>query len=186
MSTPYYILDAKFSRDTLSVSESELPVKLTNAVVSGQAVGRVAGRPAVFFSNKLMRPVDLVGGLVHVPIVSPKMRAVVEGLGESLEFTPVKVVCKKDDSIQYDYEILNVLNNLDAFDREKSVYRRVGDLRILPSVDKLVLKESEIGSRSLFRLSAFPGLLICSGEARSALEAAGLTGLSFQLTTDFS
>jgi hypothetical protein len=75
---------------------------------------------------------------------------------------------------------VQLTKHVDAFDWERSVYER--DERSPSSVadvSSLVLRD-DVELPPLFRLSAYPQRLFVSAEARTALEAAGLSGLTFR------
>jgi hypothetical protein len=80
----------------------------------------------------------------------------------------------------FNYVIFQLLEHLDVFDWENSVYE---ESSIAPGfvsdVSKIVLKEPENGFPPIFRMKTESTLLFISVEARAALEAAGIKGVKF-------
>jgi hypothetical protein len=78
------------------------------------------------------------------------------------------------------FVVVQLLEELDIFDRENSVYR---ESDILPgavnSIRKLALNVPEEGLPSIFRLKVSPVQLYVSPEGRAALEAASIKGIRF-------
>jgi hypothetical protein len=79
-----------------------------------------------------------------------------------------------------EFVVVQLLEQLDIFDRENSVYR---ESDILPgavnSIRKLALNVPDEGLPSIFRLKVSPVQLYVSPEGRAALEAASIKGIRF-------
>jgi hypothetical protein len=79
-----------------------------------------------------------------------------------------------------EFVVVQLLEQLDIFDRENSVYR---ESDILPgavnSIRKLALNVPEEGLPPIFRLKVSPVGLYVSPECRAALEAASIKGIRF-------
>ncbi len=83
----------------------------------------------------------------------------------------------------HDFSAIHVLENLDIFDWENSVYERsTKKPDSLRSCEKIVLKEPMQGFPPLFRITTVPLRtdLFISAEARSALEVANIKGVTFR------
>ena len=87
---------------------------------------------------------------------------------------------RRSGKVSTDYVAVQLLEQLDIFDRGKSVYEPsfinpndVGD------IDKLVLKVPEEGLPPIFRIREDPIILYVSPEAKAALEEAEITGIRF-------
>jgi Domain of unknown function (DUF4375) len=79
-----------------------------------------------------------------------------------------------------DFIALQLIEHLDLFDWEQSVYQRNSlNPNLFNSLETLVLKTPENGYPPIFRLATLPRRLFVSAQARTALEAAGLHGLKF-------
>ena len=87
---------------------------------------------------------------------------------------------QRSGKVNTDYVAVQLLEQLDIFDREKSVYRPssispngVGRIR------RLVLKVPPQGLPPIFRIIENSTYLYVSPEAKTALEEAGITGIRF-------
>lgn len=181
----YYVLSPGIDRSFMRIAESRLPEQYSDSILFGKPVKPARRTPVLDIEKKTARPVDLVGGLITVPIVSERMQEAASTLPDPLEYYPVKLVLPKDPKIEYPYFALNALDNVDAFDREKSEYTAVDYSPVVPHVTKLAIIESQVGGRNIFRLTSYPLLLIASEAARQAFEAASLTGLQFTPVADY-
>ena len=77
---------------------------------------------------------------------------------------------------------MQIIEHIDVVDWERSVFDRheIGPGNVFYSFDKLVLRKPDRGLPPLFRISANEGMLLVSAEARSALESAGIRGVTFK------
>ena len=87
---------------------------------------------------------------------------------------------RRSGKVSTNYVAVQLLKQLDIFDREKSVYEpnfinpdNVG------RIEKLVLKVPEKGLPPIFRITDNRTYLYVSPEAKVALEEAGITGIRF-------
>lgn len=181
----YYVLSPGLDRSFMRIAESRLPEQYSDSILFGRPAKPARRPPVLDLEKKTAKPVDLVGGMVTVPIVSERMQAAIAELPDPVEYYPVRLVLPKDPKIEYRYFALNVLNNVDAFDFDKSNYTAVDYSPVVPHVTKLAIVESKIEGRNIFRLTTYPLLLIVSETARQALEAASLVGLQFTAIADY-
>jgi hypothetical protein len=87
----------------------------------------------------------------------------------------------KDSGIHnHNFVIVQLLEKLDIFDWEQSVYEpsKISSYGV-GKVKKMVLKEPETGFPPLFRVATKATRLYVSAAARTALEAAGIGGVEF-------
>jgi hypothetical protein len=181
----YYVLSPGLDRSFMRIAESRLPEHYSDSILFGKPAKPARRPPVLELEKKTAKAVDLVGGMITVPIVSERMKAAVETLPDPVEYYPVRLVLPKDPTIEYRYFALNALHNVDAFDREKSKYTAVDYSPVVPHVTKLAITESKVEGRNIFRLTAYPLLLIVSETARQAFEAASLVGLQFTAISDY-
>ena len=88
---------------------------------------------------------------------------------------------KRSEKEDHRFVAVQLLEHLDIFDWEKSIYKPHPRLpNRVYSIDTLVLKKPQDNCRPLFRLSAYPSKLFVSGKARMALEQAGIRGVVFE------
>lgn len=87
---------------------------------------------------------------------------------------------ERSGKINTDYVAVQLLEQFNIFDREKSVYRSwASDPGSIASIRKLVLEVPEEGLPSIFRITDDPISLYVSPEAKAALEEAEVTGIRF-------
>jgi hypothetical protein len=119
------------------------------------------------------------------PIMSRRM---VETLLSVRDFPhqiiPVAFTDFLGDPIECDYVILHLRQLLDVLDMEESIYAKEQSIidpsqTIIGSIKKLRLKEPEGGFPPVFRVNWHEVPLYVSSEAKDALEAAGIQGISF-------
>ena len=127
-----------------------------------------------------------------LPVMSKRMLSVLESVGYfphqtiSVTIEDTVLVTGTDGKLQpsgkinTDYVAVQLLEQLDIFDRKKSIYEPsfinpndVGD------IDKLVLKVPPQGLPPIFRIKDNRTYLYVSPEAKAALEEAGITGIRF-------
>jgi hypothetical protein len=88
---------------------------------------------------------------------------------------------KRSEKEDHRFVAVQLLEHLDIFDWEKSIYKHHPRLpNRVYSINTLVLKKPQDNCRPLFRLSAYPSKLFVSGKARMALEKAGIRGVVFE------
>ena len=126
-----------------------------------------------------------------VPIVSSKFKQALVGIPEVDEpykhvvFEPVNIAGKE---VTQDYFVMIVEAQIDCVDEERSEFRkyedndpvrpdRAGDYRTFFS---LVVDPLMINGEHIFRLKKRVGALIVSEEVKRRVEAAGVTGASFE------
>lgn len=181
----YYVLSPDLDASFLRIAESRLPEQYSDSILFGRPVKPARRAPVLDIEKKTAKPADLVGGLVTVPIVSERMQKAAAALPDPVEYYPVRLVLPKDPKVEYRYFAMNALDNVEAFDREKSEYTAVDYSPVVPHVTRLAIIESKVGGRNIFRLAAYPLLLIVSEAARHAFEAAALVGLQFTPVSDY-
>jgi proteasome lid subunit RPN8/RPN11 len=133
---------------------------------------------------------------VDWPIMSKRMLEVLQSVGDfAHKDYPIVITNaeegeeRKYDSERYDYVVIQLLEALDVFDWEKSIYHRDPEPpHFLSSLDieKVVLKKPEGGFPPLFCLddsapnASLPSDLYLSAKAKQALDAAGIKGIDYR------
>lgn len=137
--------------------------------------------------SKGTRPLtDLIQGPFTYTIASERLRSLFDELGSPNIYTlPVDVLHKS--RVVAKYHFIQVLNNVDAIDWSKS------DLESYPEdkygvvkVRKLVLAPDVVGKRHVFRLAGLSVELGVSDLFRKRVLDAGMTGMRFVPTEDFT
>lgn len=114
---------------------------------------------------------DLMGISIVQPLVSDKLKEVLLLIvpEEQIQFIPVEVSNKM-------YWLINVLNNIDCFDREKSEYTTYtsGALR---KITKGVLRSELLEGIDLFRVAGRYVDIFISEKLKNSLEESNITGI---------
>jgi hypothetical protein len=124
--------------------------------------------------------------IVDWPVISKRMLTVLQSvLSFSFKATPITILegVIPPYPENSDYVIIQLLDHLDIFDYEQSIYDPVN---IDGTLTKLVLKEPPGGYPPLFRVATIPNRLFVSAAARAALEAADIKGLEFRYLENFA
>jgi hypothetical protein len=156
---------------------------------------RQVPNPVLFEANfQATRQSDFPCNDVHWPIMSPRMLAVLTGLGQfPHRLIPVRLVDRSasasrrylaDGSLPPEviddrFSAIQLTEHLDVVDWDRSTFTR---LRTNPKgawFDNLVLRQPAGGLPPLFRIAADASMLLVSAKARRALEEAGIVGISF-------
>ncbi len=118
------------------------------------------------------------------PIMSRRMVEILLSVRDfPHQIIPVTVIDFVGDPIECDYVILHLSQLSDVMDMKESIYvakqsRIDPSQTIIGSIEKLILKEPEGGFPPIFRVNWHSVPLYVSSEAKDALEAAGIKGLS--------
>jgi len=194
VSDPAYIL----FWDTSRVGDEGVTANLVEFPGSDNAIGwihtrRIEVPDPVYFEARVetIREVDYPDNDVRWPIMSERMRAILLGDAPEHRVMPVAFL---DDMVPTaerfenrtprpgvaieGFAAIQILERTDAFDMERSEYTPDPDLpgRVV-DLKRLVLKDTPLPP--LFRLSAYPSLLLVSHRARLELDAAGIQGAEF-------
>ena len=138
----------------------------------------------------LVQGVDYLYTKPSLPIMSRRMLYVLNSVG-TFSHQVISVSIKDNESSIYDinkpsgkynrheYVAVHLLEHLDVFDYEKSIYEPRSDTNIITDIDKMVLKEPIGGFPPLFKIPERLRDLYVSPQAKAALEEAGITGVDF-------
>jgi hypothetical protein len=119
------------------------------------------------------------------PVMSRKMAEVLLSVGNfPHQIIPVTFRDHLGIPIECDYVILHLTELSDILDLDKSVYAEEQSVKdpsriVICDIEKIVLKEPKKGFPPVFRVKWTELHLFVSAEAKTALEAAGVQGLSF-------
>ena len=144
----------------------------------------------------MFQGIDYLYTRPSLPVMSRRMLYVLNSIG-TFPHQVISVSIKDNESSEYDiyklsgkynrheYVAVQVLEESNFFDYEKSVYEPRSDTNIITDIDEMVLKEPSKGFPPLFRIPERPSDLYVSPQARAALEEANITGIHFiDLTLD--
>ena len=127
-----------------------------------------------------------------LPVMSKRMLSVLESVRDFPHQTiPVRIKdtvlitgadgkFQSSGKVNTDYVAVQLLEQLDILDRDKSIYKpSVINPDNIGHIKKLVLKVPEEGLPPIFRIRDNRTYLYVSPEAKAALEEAGITGIRF-------
>lgn len=126
---------------------------------------------------------NVIGNIYSLPIISELIgKILVDNCPDEIELIEIIV----DKSTNLKYYLLNILNNIDAIDFQKSNYKEIiPDTKILKEINKLVLDNSKIGKRQIFRLKDFEFIIVISEKLKNSLKQLDISEYKFILIEDF-
>jgi hypothetical protein len=155
--------------------------------LAAQFPGDVAFHMHPDYPNDLL----LVDNLLNRDMVIVASRRLQECVREhapaDVEYLPVSIVDHKGRIASKDYSIIHPVNPIDCIDMGNSVFEAdLIDANDIESFDKLVLDETKIPpARSLFRLRGFWEITLVRQDLAKAIDAMGLSGLSWLDVEDY-
>ena len=139
----------------------------------------------------MFQGIDYLYTRPSLPVMSRRMLYVLNSIG-TFPHQVISVSIKDNESSEYDiyklsgkynrheYVAVQVLEESNFFDYEKSVYERSEQFpNTLDYIEKMVLKEPKSGFPPLFKIPEDSLNLYVSPQAKLALEEAGITGVRF-------
>jgi len=131
---------------------------------------------------------DFLRSVATGPIVSEKVKGLLEAEGVEAEFLPVKVTDHKQKVLGSNYYVLNVLTMLDAIDLDKTAHTvdSLDDSQI--ELDgPLQLDTSKVpDSTHLFRLEKYNTIVIASSELIDKLQDNGVSNVKITKLEDYT
>lgn len=131
---------------------------------------------------------DFLRSVATGPIISEKVKDLLEAEGVEAEFLPVKVTDHKQKALEGRYYVLNVLTTLNAIDLDKTAHTvdSLDDSQI--ELDgPLQLDTSKIpDSAHLFRLEKYNIILLASSELIEKLQDNGVSNVKITKLEDYS
>lgn len=184
----FYILETIVEDDDLFVNEYDAPDEIEFGYSKGRPIARTRDRTRLFCEcSKTKRKTDYLAGIHLFPIVSSNfMKLLVTKEVEDLEFHPVDLICEGTNEVGRSYYFMNVLNNIECFDRKNSKFETpMYDDQLIAEVYYLAINEEAIRGRDLVRMAEIPSTILVSDRLRTAIEASGLSGIEFMKLEDF-
>lgn len=172
----YYILNSKIENDSYfaekgKISDQEI-IKLYNRGVSLKDKNIEIS----LYKNR-GNILHFIDNLFSLPIVSEVIVEILKGhCVNEIEYFPVKVNMKTN----LNYFFINILNNVSAIDYDKSQYVELApDTKVLEEINKLVLDDTQVANRHVFRLNGFKLVIFISEKLKNKLEELNLQELEF-------
>jgi hypothetical protein len=137
--------------------------------------------PIATLKNPGKKMSDFLYSLCGKPIVSNKAKLFLEDTNESGNYEFIKVQFKNKKKKE-SYYLLNVLNQVDAFDWETSEYTLFDEPgpkgnKVIDNLIKMNIDESKTDGRQLFNLVGFEGHHIIHTDLVDQMIADGITGI---------
>ncbi|UUC46555.1 Imm43 family immunity protein [Flavobacterium cerinum] len=126
---------------------------------------------------------NVISNLYGIPIISELISDVLlSNCPNEIELFEVKI----DMKIESKFYFLNILDNVDAIDFEKSIYVEImPETKVLSEITKLVLNNSKVQSRHIFRLKHFRDEIVVSEDLKNRLEDLKISEYKFIPIEDF-
>ena len=183
-----YFLVRRIHRDgDIFIKEFEDPADFGEDYMDGNPYPKGSPPAKFFYRSAQKRETDLLLGIFSIPVVSERFRDVAtQHEPDKLEFHPVELICHETGASESSYFFMNILDNVSCFDRERSRFRSSEVApAVLSSIEELVLNESMIDQRHLFRMKEFDTLIFASAALRDAIEQAELSGVRFSRLDEY-
>ena len=132
---------------------------------------------------------DALMNLDDLPVVSPKLKAFIEGLGApKLEFLPVEIRDHKGKPVKEQYHVMNPLAVVDCLDRDQSdVMWNALSPDVIAGVNKLVLRLDAIDPElAFFRVKHLYGRVLVNADVADKLNEEDFSALYLMELEDFS
>ena len=139
-------------------------------------------RPRIVVNNNPGIPTDfLIGGTSH-PVVSDRIKSILEKLpgSASLEFIPTTIE-NYDQATKY--WVLNILGFTDCFDYDKSKYTIHERSKSIRKILKMYFREDVIQGKNIFRIYETPISLFISDNLINIFKNEKVTGYAIEPLT---
>lgn len=182
MSSKYFVLDSKNVANAVSLADLAGFDDDWELVEGEPLVDSFPDNVTLKMNPDLPNDTVLVDNLINpfrIIVGSATFKSVLEEQKlEKLEFLPITILDHKKRKIKEKYFILHPIEPVHCIDFDKSVvtWSKIQDDAI-NSVEKLVLDESKIGGRRIFRLNNFFNIVLVERELMQIVSDAGITGI---------
>ncbi|MBI3511841.1 MAG: hypothetical protein HY064_14365 [Bacteroidetes bacterium] len=198
MSVNYFILERDTKPGNAFVTKAEYSPDLAELMLKGESI---VDPPLInlFCDKKPIAFPDLLSGVMPLPIVSSELKTLIESSGDmNAIFFKVNLYFDRQ-SLNSNYWLMHILKNVDAFNWEKSDYIaetwNSGSKKIVkwtpdkikeipseevPTIDevkKIILLETAIRDRSVFRVNGIRTYIFCNDSIRDLIISHGMTGI---------
>lgn len=136
-------------------------------------------KPKAIIKNKSGSAPDFLIGGTSLPVISDKVKSILESLprASELEFLPLEM---KNYNKKQSYWVLNILIILEGLDYEKSDLLLHESSNTIRSINKMVLREDVIDDRLIFYLDESPVEIFVSEKLIEIFEKEGVTGYTVE------
>jgi hypothetical protein len=128
---------------------------------------------------------DFVRGFISFPVISKKLKSILSNFDkENLEFYPIRLLSLGKDEIELDknnYFILNILNRVNAFDFNKSIFTSMDGFPNIPAdIKKIEIDSDKLQGRKIFRIPQNSWKIIIDNDVRNLILNEGLLGVEIR------
>jgi hypothetical protein len=180
----YRMRTGNITEDQIEIYDKMYTEELEKLSVSGNPIV-LEKTPKLFYKPENGIKTDLVRGSAGFPVVSEKLKKIIEDSNDkNLEFASVQLISLGKDEIDLNnsYFFMNILNRVECFDFEKSVYKTAeGFPNIVTRIETLILDENKIGDRKIFRIRQSPAIIFVSEDIKENIEKSKLLGVEVTL-----
>jgi len=165
----------KESKQFVYVTDTKIPESLRYHTTEGIPL-EITEKINLDLKNTTKAYPDFMGATEHVPIVSEKFKQLLESLPDSKYFQFFECALPNGKADQ-NYYYLNILENIECLDREKSECRFDEDNpKIVWRIFKLVMKMDKVTDRNLFRMQEYKSSIFISPFLENKLKEENITG----------
>jgi len=152
-------------------------------LMSGRSVADRFPSDASIISRRKRPPCDyfLAGPF---PVVSSKLRTVLDSFAVDAEYLPVAVESPNAQYVAGDWYCFNVLNVADCLDRERSVF--TPEREFATKIKEIVLQEEYCTGPLMLIAKAIPFLLVARDDVADAVATARCTGVVLKNPEDWT
>ncbi len=119
-----------------------------------------------------------------IPVVSPKLKAVLDIIEARVELFPVKIIGSRGGQQASDWYCLNILTEVDCFDWKNSKF--TPENGFATNIERVSLVEQVIGLQPLFRVhNTIPSLVASTEPLADAVIQAGCSGVVFKTPAEW-
>lgn len=183
----FYILESFVEKSDIFVDQYNATDEVEYEYSKGKTIAKIVKPIRLFYKYKMKRMPDYLTGIHLFPVVSRRFKELLEKERiDNLEFHPVDLICKKTNEVDRSYSFLNILKNVECFDRENSVFETPEyDDKLIAEVYNLAIDENLISGRDLVRMAEIPSVILISKRLKTAIEKARLKGIEFNNIESF-
>ena len=142
--------------------------------------------PITFIAQGKINFTDYLSNSYGLPLITINLRQAFEKFGlYNVQYFSAQILDTSHKLIRDDYFVANITEAVPCFDSEKSAYdvEAYTKLGLARRIKKLVLRDSMIKGRHLFRMAESWTIILASGALRDYLASVGISGVEFAAVT---
>ncbi|MBL4668014.1 MAG: hypothetical protein HRT73_02700 [Flavobacteriales bacterium] len=185
----YYTLIGDPKKEDVCITHSNLPDEAENEFAKGISfISSFRNKKSVFnYNRKKNKYTDWISGINSGTLISNKFKQILfEDTKDApfLETYPANL-SYGGTSYKDEYYCLNILENIDAMDKNLSDFKYFDLTTVVKSIDKLVLLDQLIEPRNIFKISDLSTRIIVTEILKEKIENNHITGVKCVLLDVF-